>query len=84
MQQEAHWQVENNLHWMFVFKEDDWETKKAAAASNLAVLRYLTASLLRNETSFKLSASQKRFSALSTLIIFSLFSSWFCHFMNMP
>lgn len=59
----SHWQVENNLHWSLdvVFKEDDWKTKKAAAAANLAVLRRLTASLLRQDTSSKISAPQKRF-----------------------
>lgn len=59
----SHWQVENNLHWSLdvVFREDHWKTKKAAAAANLAVLRRLTAALLRQETSSKLSAPQKRF-----------------------
>lgn len=59
----SHWQVENNLHWSLdvVFREDHWKTKKASAAANLAVLRRLTAALLRQETSSKLSAPQKRF-----------------------
>lgn len=45
----SHWGIENSLHWVLdvVFKEDDWKTKDKNAASNLAVIRRITANLLK-------------------------------------
>ncbi len=44
-----HWGVENKLHWVLdvVFKEDDWKTKHANSATNLAVIRRFCNNLLR-------------------------------------
>lgn len=58
-----HWQVENNLHWVLdvVFKEDDWKTRKDKAVANFAVLRRLTAALLKVENSVDLTIPNKRF-----------------------
>jgi predicted transposase YbfD/YdcC len=45
----THWGIENSLHWILdvVFKEDDWKTKNKTAASNLAIIRRITANLLK-------------------------------------
>lgn len=45
----THWGIENNLHWVLdvVFKEDDWKTKDATSATNLAAIRRFTYNLLK-------------------------------------
>ena len=45
----AHWGIENNLHWVLdvVFKEDDWKTKDATSATNLATIRRFTYNILK-------------------------------------
>jgi len=45
----GHWSIENNLHWVLdvVFKEDDCRTQDENAASNLALLRKIALSLLK-------------------------------------
>ena len=49
----SHWSVENNLHWVLdvVFREDDSRIRKGHAAENMAMLRRLTLSLLKQEKS---------------------------------
>jgi len=45
----THWGIENSLHWVLdvVFKEDDWKTKNAISATNLAAIRRFTNNLLK-------------------------------------
>ena len=45
----TNWRVENNLHLVLdaVFKEDDWKTKNATAATNLTAIRRFTNNLLK-------------------------------------
>lgn len=45
----AHWGIENGLHWVLdvVFREDQWATKAANPAANLAIIRKLALSFLR-------------------------------------
>ena len=49
----SHWSVENNLHWVLdvVFREDDSRIRKGHAAENMAMLRRLTLSLLKQDES---------------------------------
>ncbi len=49
----SHWSVENNLHWVLdvVFREDESRIRKGHAAENMAMLRRLTLSLLKQDKS---------------------------------
>lgn len=49
----SHWSVENNLHWVLdvVFREDESRVRKGNAAENMAMLRRLTLSLLKQDKS---------------------------------
>ena len=57
-----HWSIENHLHWSLdvVFLEDDSRIREEKAAQNMGLLRRLGVSLLKNETSTKISLKQKR------------------------
>lgn len=56
----AHWQVENNLHWVLdvVFKEDDCRIRDEIAAQNLSWIRKMATFLLKQDTA-KLSIRRK-------------------------
>ena len=58
----SHWGIENSLHWQLdmSFGEDQSRTRKDHAAANLAVLRRMSLSLLKNETSQKVGIKNKR------------------------
>jgi len=58
----SHWGIENSLHWQLdmSFGEDQSRTRKDHAAANLAVLRRMSLSLLKNETSSKIGIKNKR------------------------
>ena len=58
----SHWGVENSLHWQLdmSFDEDRNRTRKDHAAANLAVLRRVALSLLKNETSSKVGIKNRR------------------------
>ncbi len=58
----SHWGIENSLHWQLdmSFGEDGNRTRKDHAAANLAVLRRMGLSLLKNETSEKVGIKNKR------------------------
>jgi predicted transposase YbfD/YdcC len=45
----THWGIENSLHWVLdvVFKEDDWKSKNATSATNLAAIRRFTYNILK-------------------------------------
>lgn len=49
----AHWQVENNLHWVLdvVFREDDCRVRNRAAAQNISWMRKIAIFLLKQDTS---------------------------------
>jgi predicted transposase YbfD/YdcC len=61
----SHWGIENSLHWQLdmSFGEDRNRTRKDHAAANLAVLRRIALSLLKNETSSKVSVKNRRLTA---------------------
>jgi predicted transposase YbfD/YdcC len=58
----SHWGIENSLHWQLdmSFGEDQSRVRKDHAAANLAVLRRIGLSLLKNETSSKVGIKNKR------------------------
>ena len=52
----GHWGIENSLHWVLdvAFREDECRLRKGHAPHNMAVLRRVTHTLLRQHTSTKL------------------------------
>ena len=58
----GHWSIENTLHWSLdvTFGEDDSRVRSGHAASNLAAIRRLCLSLLKNETGFAGGLKRKR------------------------
>ena len=61
----SHWGVENGLHWSLdvAFGEDDSRVRKDHAPENLAMLRRLVLSLLKQERSAKCGLKGKRLMA---------------------
>ena len=60
-----HWSIENQCHWILdvTFDEDQSRTRKGHAAVNLAMLRKVVLSLLKNDTTIKDSVRGKRYRA---------------------
>ena len=58
----GHWGIENSLHWQLdvTFGEDRSRMRKGHADANLAALRRMALSLLKNETSQKVGVKNKR------------------------
>jgi predicted transposase YbfD/YdcC len=61
----AHWTIENQLHWVLdvVFHDDASRSRIDHTAHNLTILRHITLTMLRQETSLKKSLRQKRLRA---------------------
>lgn len=61
----SHWEIENELHWSLdvAFREDDSRVRKDHAPENLAMLRQLCLSLLKQERSAKCGLKAKRLRA---------------------
>lgn len=62
----GHWSVENNLHWLLdmAFREDESRARKDNSAENLNVIRQIALNILKSETSFKGSITDKQFLCL--------------------
>jgi predicted transposase YbfD/YdcC len=62
----GHWGIENTLHWVLdvTFREDASRARADHGAENLAWLRRLAVSLLKNDTTCKRSLRQKSLKAL--------------------
>jgi predicted transposase YbfD/YdcC len=60
-----HWSIENQCHWVLdvTFDEDQCRARKDHAAQNLAMLRKVTLSLLKQDTTIKDSLRGKRYRA---------------------
>lgn len=58
----SHWQIENELHWVLdiAFREDESRIRTGDAPENMAVLRHLAISLLKQEQSTKIGTHAKR------------------------
>jgi predicted transposase YbfD/YdcC len=61
----GHWGIENSLHWQLdmSFDEDRNRARKDHAAANLAVLRRIALSLLKNEAGSKVGVKNRRLTA---------------------
>lgn len=61
----THWQIENQLHWVLdtAFDEDHCRVRMRNGAQNLALLRRVTLSLLKQDRSTKLGIKGKRLKA---------------------
>ena len=57
----SHWGIENRLHWVLdvQFREDDHQLRDRRGAANLAFLRRLAVSLLRQDTETKVGKGAK-------------------------
>ena len=57
----SHWRIENSLHWVLdvQFREDDHQLRDRKGAANLAFLRRLAVSLLRQDTETKVGKGAK-------------------------
>jgi predicted transposase YbfD/YdcC len=76
-----HWAIENSLHWVLdmVFREDESRVRKDNSAENLNVFRQMALNILRMETSFKGSISDKQFNCLlSEHYMEKLLTNWIC------
>jgi predicted transposase YbfD/YdcC len=64
----AHWGIENTLHWTLdvTMREDESRVRQRTAAENLAIIRRVTLSLLKNDTARKGSLRIKRMRASMT------------------
>lgn len=62
----AHWSVENTLHWTLdmTFREDESRARKDNSAENLNALRHMVYNILKNDTTFKGSMSDKQYRCL--------------------
>jgi predicted transposase YbfD/YdcC len=58
----GHWGIENGLHWVLdvSFREDESRLRKDHGPENLALIRRLAASVLKNETTAKSGVASKR------------------------
>lgn len=58
----AHWQVENNLHWVLdmAFDEDRSRIRKGHSAVNMSILRHIALNLVKAEKSSKMGNKTKR------------------------
>lgn len=61
----THWHIENKLHWVLdvAFREDESRIRAGHAAQNMAGVRRLATSLLKNETSSTVGIKNKRLKA---------------------
>lgn len=62
----SHWAIENKLHWVLdvEFREDESRARADNSAENLNVLRHFAYNLLKSDTSFRGSFSDKQFHCL--------------------
>jgi predicted transposase YbfD/YdcC len=62
----GHWGIENSLHWVLdvTFREDASRQRAEHGAENIAWLRRMAVSLLRNDTTCERSLRQKSVKAL--------------------
>ena len=63
MYKRSHWSIENKLHWVLdmAFREDESRARKDNSAENFNVLRQIALNILKSETTFKGSITDKQF-----------------------
>lgn len=62
MYKRSHWSIENKLHWVLdmAFREDESRARKDNSAENFNVLRQIALNILKSETTFKGSITDKQ------------------------
>lgn len=76
-----HWSVENSLHWVLdmAFREDESRARKDYSAENFNAVRQIAYNILKSDTSFKGSFSDKQFKCLlDTDYLDKIIARWLC------
>ena len=76
-----HWSVENNLHWVLdmCFREDESRARKDNSAENLNVIRHFAYNILKYDTSFNGSFTDKQFKCLlDSSYLDKILDAWLC------
>jgi len=62
---QAHWGVENNLHWVldYAFDEDSQRQRVGNSAANMAIIRHIALNLVKSEKTTKVGVKTKRLKA---------------------
>lgn len=77
----SHWGIENQLHWVLdmAFREDESRARKDNSAENFNVLRQIALNILKSETSFKGSITDKQFKCLlDSNYLDKIVNGWIC------
>lgn len=77
----SHWSIENKLHWVLdiAFREDESRARKDNSAENLNVLRQIALNILKSETTFKGSITDKQFKCLlDNEYLNKIVNCWIC------
>ena len=76
-----HWSIENKLHWVLdmAFREDESRARKDNSAENFNVLRQIALNILKSETTFKGSITDKQFKCLlDNDYLNKIVNNWIC------
>jgi predicted transposase YbfD/YdcC len=76
-----HWSIENNLHWVLdmAFREDESRARADNSAENFNVIRHIAYDILKSESSFKGSMTDKQFKCLlDPSFLDKIVSNWIC------
>lgn len=76
-----HWSIENNLHWVLdmAFREDESRARKDCSAENFNVIRQIAFNILKGESSFKGSFTDKQFKCLlDNSYLNKIVFNWIC------
>jgi len=62
---QAHWGIENNLHWVldYAFDEDSQRTRMGNSAANMSIIRHISLNLLKSESTAKVGIKNRRLKA---------------------
>lgn len=77
----SHWSIENKLHWVLdmAFREDESRARTDNSAENLNVIRQIAFNILKSDTSFKGSITDKQFKCLlDSKYLDKIVHNWLC------
>ena len=77
----SHWSIENKLHWVLdmAFREDESRARKDNSAENFNVLRQIALNILKSESTFKGSITDKQFKCLlDNDYLNKIVNNWIC------
>ena len=81
MYKRSHWSIENKLHWVLdmAFREDESRARKDNSAENFNILRQIALNILKSETTFKGSITDKQFKCLlDNDYLNKIVNNWIC------